>query len=40
MPYTYLIFSVFMNASSSVFGKIFNSKNDKKRIRRSFIISY
>ena len=31
MPYLYLILSVFMNASSSVFGKLFNRKNDKKK---------
>lgn len=31
MPYIYLIVSVFMNASSSVFGKIFNKKNDDKK---------
>ncbi len=31
MPYIYLILSVFTNASSSVFGKIFNKKNDEKK---------
>lgn len=31
MPYIYLVVSVFMSASSSVFGKIFNKKNDEKR---------
>ncbi len=31
MPYIYLIFSVFMNASSSVFGKIFNKQNETKK---------
>ncbi len=31
MPYIYLILSVFMSASSSVFGKIFNRKNDAKK---------
>lgn len=31
MPYIYLILSVFMSASSSVFGKIFNRKNDEKK---------
>lgn len=30
MPYLYLIVSVFMSASSSVFGKMFNRTNDKK----------
>ena len=31
MPYVYLLISVFMNASSSVFGKLFNRKNDGKK---------
>ena len=31
MPYFYLTTSVFMSASSSVFGKIFNKKNDTKK---------
>ena len=31
MPYVYLILSVFMSASSSVFGKIFNKQNDQKK---------
>ena len=31
MPYFYLVASVFMSASSSVFGKIFNKKNDTKK---------
>ena len=31
MPYIYLILSVFMSASSSVFGKLFNKKNDSKK---------
>ena len=31
MPYLYLILSVFLNASASVFGKIFNKKNDGKQ---------
>ena len=30
MPYIYLILSVFMSASSSVFGKIFNKQNEQK----------
>ena len=30
MPYLYLVVSVFMSASSSVFGKMFNRTNDKK----------
>lgn len=29
MPYVYLILSVFMSASSSIFGKLFNRKNDQ-----------
>ena len=29
MPYVYLILSVFMSASSSVFGKVFNRSNEK-----------
>lgn len=31
MPYIYLITSVFMSASSSVFGKIFNKRNGEKK---------
>ena len=31
MPYLYLIVSIFMNASSSVFGKIFNKQNEIKK---------
>lgn len=31
MPYVYLILSVFMNASSSVFGKLFNKQNEMKK---------
>ena len=31
MPYIYLILSVFMSASSSVFGKLFNKRNDSKK---------
>ena len=31
MEYVYLILSVFMNASSSVFGKIFNDKNGENK---------
>ena len=31
MPYIYLILSVFMSASSSVFGKLFNKQNDTKK---------
>ena len=31
MPYLYLIVSVFMSASSSVFGKLFNKQNESKK---------
>ena len=31
MPYIYLVLSVFMSASSSVFGKLFNRKNDNAK---------
>lgn len=31
MPYVYLMISVFMSASSSVFGKIFNKQNETKK---------
>ena len=31
MPYIYLILTVFMGASSSVFGKLFNKQNDTKK---------
>ena len=31
MSYLYLIISIFMSASSSVFGKVFNRKNDAKK---------
>ena len=31
MPYVYLIVSVFMNATTSIFGKLFNKKNDEKK---------
>ena len=36
MPYFYLVSSVFMSASSSIFGKIFNKKNDEKRVSTIF----
>ena len=36
MPYLYLILSVFMSASSSVFGKIFNMQNDGRRNTSTF----
>ena len=36
MPYIYLILSVFMMASSSVFGKIFNRQNDGRRDTSTF----
>ena len=31
MPYVYLIVSVFMSASTSIFGKIFNKGNEGKK---------
>lgn len=31
MPYLYLVVSVFMNASSSVFGKVFNKRSEDKK---------
>ncbi len=36
MPYLYLIISVFMNASSSVFGTYFNRRNDGKKDTSAF----
>lgn len=36
MPYLYLIISVFMNASSSVFGAYFNRRNDGKKDTSAF----
>ena len=36
MPYLYLVLSVFLSASSSVLGKIFNQKNDTKKDSSSF----
>ena len=36
MPYVYLMVSVFMNASSSVFGKIYNKKNEGRRDSGTF----
>ena len=36
MPYLYLILSVFMSASSSVFGKIFNRKNENCKDATTF----
>ena len=36
MPYLYLVLSVFMVASTSVFGKIFNRQNDGRRDTSTF----
>ena len=36
MPYLYLVLSVFMSASTSVFGKIFNKKNDGRKDTSAF----
>lgn len=36
MPYIYLMVSVFMSASSSIFGQLFNRRNDGKKDSSAF----